>query len=164
MHARILAGVDVRRNGDMGGGYMRAWVLLHYKIPREPSSRRVLVWRRLKRLGAVLLHDAVWVLPATPRTREHFQWLAAEIGDGGGEALQWEGQLATAGQDDRLVAQFLAQVDAVYEEIQADLAREDADLAALGRRYQQVLAADYFDSARGQRVRERLLALGRRER
>jgi hypothetical protein len=40
------------------------------------------------------------------------------------------------------------------------LAREDADLAALARRYQQARAADYFDSALGQRVREALLALG----
>jgi hypothetical protein len=61
---------------------------LHYKIPRKPSSQRVFVWRKLKRLGAVLEHDAVWVLPATPRAREHFQWLAAEISEGGGEAWQ----------------------------------------------------------------------------
>jgi hypothetical protein len=145
------------------GGVVRTWVLMHYKIPREPSSQRVFVWRRLKRLGAVLLHDAVWVLPATPRTREHFQWLAAEIGEGGGEAWQWEGQLAMAGQEDWLVTRFLAQVDAVYEEILADLAREDADLAGLARRYQQAQAADYFDSALGRQVRARLLALGGRE-
>jgi hypothetical protein len=141
------------------GGFVRTWVLLHYKIQREPSSQRVFVWRKLKRLGAVLLHDAVWVLPATPRTREQFQWLAAEVIEGGGEALQWEGQLLMAGQEDWLVAQFLAQVDAVYAEILADLTREDADLAALARRYQQARAADYFDSALGQRVRAALLAL-----
>ena len=60
---------------------MQAWVLLHYKIPREPTAPRVSAWRKLKRLGAILLQDAVWVLPATPHTREDFQWLAAEIGD-----------------------------------------------------------------------------------
>jgi ChrB-like protein len=139
---------------------MHTWVLLHYKIPREPSSQRVFVWRKLRRLGAVLLHDAVWVLPATPRTREHFQWLAAEIVEGGGEALQWEGHLVMAGQEQWLVEQFLAQVDIVYDEILADLTREDADLAALARRYQQAQAADYFGSALGLRVRETLLQLG----
>ncbi len=51
----------------------RAWVLLVYKIPREPTASRAQVWRKLKRLGALLLHDAVWVLPATPWTREQFQ-------------------------------------------------------------------------------------------
>jgi hypothetical protein len=141
---------------------VRSWVLLHYKIPREPSSQRVFVWRRLKRLGAVLLHDAVWVLPATPRGREHFQWLAAEIREGGGEALQWEAQLVMAGQEDWLVEQFLAQVNVLYGEILADLAREDTDLAGLARRYQQAQASDYFDSELGQRVRATLLELGER--
>ena len=61
-----------------------AWVLLVYKIPREPTASRAAVWRKLKRLGALLLHDAVWVLPATPWTREQFQWLAVEIGLQGG--------------------------------------------------------------------------------
>jgi hypothetical protein len=136
------------------------WVLLHYKIAREPSSQRVFIWRKLKRLGAVLLHDAVWVLPDTPRTREHFQWLAAEIIEGGGEALQWEGRLVMAGQESGLVEQFLAQVNTVYQAILAELTREDVDLAALGRRFQQARTADYFDSALGRQVRERLLALG----
>ncbi len=58
-----------------------SWMLLVYKIPREPTASRAIVWRKLKRLGALLLHDAVWVLPATPWTREQFQWLAVEIGE-----------------------------------------------------------------------------------
>ena len=58
------------------------WVLLVYKIPREPTSSRAQVWRKLKRLGALLLHDAVWVLPATPWTREQFQWFRTPISRG----------------------------------------------------------------------------------
>jgi len=57
------------------------WLLLVYKIPREPTAGRVYVWRKLKQLGAIAVQDAVWVLPAAPRTREQFQWLAAEIAD-----------------------------------------------------------------------------------
>ena len=55
------------------------WLLLAYKIPREPSASRVYVWRKMKQLGAVLLQDAVWVLPESARTREQFQWLAADL-------------------------------------------------------------------------------------
>ena len=139
---------------------MHAWVLLHHKIPHEPSAPRVYVWRKLQRLGAVLLQDAVWVLPATPHTREQFQWLAVEIGERGGEAMMWDAQLALAGQDEALVAQFVAQVDTLYAELQADLARADADLAALSRRYQQIQGQDYFGSELGQQVREALLAAG----
>ncbi len=134
------------------------WVLLVYKIPREPTASRAQVWRKLKRLGALLLHDAVWVLPATPWTREQFQWLAVEIGELGGEAHLWESHLLLNGQADALVQQFQARVDAVYQEILDELEQEDADLVALSRTYQQVRAQDYFHSALGTHVRERLMS------
>jgi hypothetical protein len=135
-----------------------SWVLLVYKIPREPTSSRATIWRKLKRLGALLLHDAVWVLPATPWTREQFQWLAVEIGELEGEAYLWESHLLLNGQADALAQQFLARVDAVYEEILNEVEREDADLVALSRKYQQVRAQDYFHSEVGIHVRERLMS------
>lgn len=137
---------------------MRDWLLLLYRVPSEPSARRVAVWRKLKRLGAVLLHDAVWVLPASARTREQFQWLAAEIVELEGEALVWEATLAQPGQEEGLVRQFLAQIEPVYVALLDELGREEADLAALSRRYQQLQANDYFRSPLGERVRAALLA------
>ena len=134
------------------------WVLLVYKIPREPTASRAAVWRKLKRLGALLLHDAVWVLPATPWTREQFQWLTVEISELGGEAYLWESHLLLNGQADTLVQQFQTRVDAAYQEILDELEQEDADLVALSRTYQQVRAQDYFHSALGTHVRERLIS------
>ena len=134
-----------------------SWVLLVYKIPREPTSSRALVWRKLKRLGALLLHDAVWVLPATPWTREQLRWLAVEIGELEGEADLWESQLLLSGQAEALAQQFQARVDAAYQEILQELSQEETDLVALSRRYQQVRAQDYFHSELGVRVRERLM-------
>jgi len=135
-----------------------SWVLLVYRIPREPTASRATVWRKLKRLGALLLHDAVWVLPATPWTREQFQWLAVEIGELGGEAHLWESRLLLNGQEEALVRQFQARVDATYQEILDELEREDADLVALSRKYQQVRAQDYFHSELGKHVRARLMS------
>ncbi len=134
------------------------WVLLVYKIPREPTASRAQVWRKLKRLGALLLHDAVWVLPATSWTREQFQWLAVEIGELGGEAHLWESHLLLNGQAEALIQQFQARVNAGYQEILEELEQEDADLVALSRTYQQVRAQDYFHSALGTHVRERLMS------
>ena len=136
------------------------WVLLIYKVPPEPTAGRVSVWRKLKRVGAILLHDSVWVLPALPRTMEHFQWLATEISELGGEAMLWQGSLCLDGQDDALVRQFLTQVDAAYTEILTCLELPDADLVALSRRYQQVKLQDHLNSTLGQRVREALIAAG----
>lgn len=117
-----------------------------------------MVWRKLKRLGALLLHDAVWVLPATPWTREQFQWLAVEIGELGGEAHLWEARLLLNGQAEALAHQFQARVDAAYQEILDELEQDDADLVALSRRYQQVRAQDYFHSEMGTHVRARLMS------
>ena len=135
-----------------------SWVLLVYKIPREPTSSRATIWRKLKRLGALLLHDAVWVLPSTPWTREQFQWLAVEIGELEGEAYLWEASLLLNGQTDALVQQFEARVDTAYQEILDDVEHDDADLIALSRKYQQVRAQDYFHSELGRQVKERLIS------
>ncbi len=136
---------------------MQMWVVLVYKIPREPAAGRVYVWRKLKRLGALLLHDAVWLLPETPWTHEQFQWLAVEIREMGGEALVWESRIGLPGQDDALVQQFLAEVERDYQAILTAVLQADADLAALARQYQQVQARDYLQSTLGQQVRAALL-------
>jgi hypothetical protein len=142
--------------------HSRSWLLLIYTVPREPTANRVSTWRKLKRLGALLLHDAVWVLPNSPRTREQLQWLASDIRDLGGDALVWLGSPTPDGQDATLVQQFLAQVDCLYAEILAGLEQADPDLAMLSRRYQQARLQDYFRSPLGERVRDALLAAGGR--
>jgi hypothetical protein len=134
-----------------------SWLLLAYQIPSEPSARRVAVWRKLKRLGALLLHDSLWVLPANAHTREQFQWLAGEIIDFGGEATFWEGDLLGGGEQANLEGQFREQVEAVYRDILAQLETPDADLAALAREYQQAKARDYFESELGNVVRDKLI-------
>jgi hypothetical protein len=138
------------------------WLVLLYKVPPEPTANRVSVWRKLKRLGAILLHDAAWVLPPSPRTLEELRWLTAEIRERGGDAMIWEGELCLDGQDDDLVRQFLAQVDSVYVDILTSLGKPEADLVALSKRYQQARRQDYFHSPLGERVRAALLSAGGR--
>lgn len=136
---------------------MQFWVLLVYKVPPQPSARRVYVWRKLKRLGAVLLHDSVWVLPANDRTREHFQWLASEIVEMEGEAFVWETHLTLVGQDEILIKPFTDSVEVEYSEILTGLSEPEYDLEALSRRYQQVKSRDYFQSEMGERVRQAII-------
>jgi hypothetical protein len=139
---------------------LNKWLLLVYKIPREPSVHRVSIWRKLKQLSAVLLHDAVWVLPATPQTREHFQWLASEIIELGGEATLFVSDMDGERQRAELVKAFSAKVDESYKEIIAQLRKKNPDLAALARKYQQALSQDYFQSALADKVRKALLTKG----
>src|SRR2546421_2328025 len=138
----------------------RTWMLLVYKIPNQPTSGRVFAWRKLKKLGALLLHDSVWVLPATPRTREQLRWLANEIVELDGQATLWESQLILGVDEEKLIAQFTEAVDAEYAAILAGLKSKKCDLAALSRQYQQARTQDYFDSKLGRRVRDALAANG----
>ena len=95
---------------------MHSWLLFLYKVPHEPSSHRVYVWRKLKRLGAVLLHDSAWVLPMAPRGQEQFQLLATEIARIGGDSLLWEARLAVGAQDEALERVLLGQVSQPADE------------------------------------------------
>jgi hypothetical protein len=62
------------------------WLVLLVSLPPASSRVRVGVWRKLKRMGAVSLKGAAWLLPETGETTELFQWLMQEIGTVGGEA------------------------------------------------------------------------------
>ena len=62
------------------------WLQLTYKVPSEPSQKRVWVWRRLQNLGAYALQNSVYLLPFSEELEKHFRQLAHEIRDMGGEA------------------------------------------------------------------------------
>lgn len=135
---------------------MQDWLLLLYKIPRNPSKIRVYVWRKLKRIGAVLLHESVWCLPSNPKTKEQFQWLTVEIQELGGEATLWESQLVLGMKDELIIKEFLEQVDQEYAEILDELKKEEFDLVSLSKKYQQIKIKDYFQSDLGKCVLEEL--------
>lgn len=71
------------------------WVLLSYRMPREPSTPRIAVWRKLKRLGAGQISDGLIALPADARTREQLEWIAEEVTEASGSASIWIAQPAT---------------------------------------------------------------------
>lgn len=95
------------------------WVLLAYRLPREPSGPRVTVWRKLRRLGAVQLVDGLVALPANAETVEAFGWLADEAIEAGGEAWTWRANGSKA-QDRVLRQQLKASVVEEYAALTAD--------------------------------------------
>jgi hypothetical protein len=62
------------------------WLQLTYKVPSEPSQKRVWVWRRLQSLGTYALQNSVYLLPYSEEVEKHFRQLAHEIHEMGGEA------------------------------------------------------------------------------
>jgi len=128
------------------------WVLLAYRLPREPSGPRVAVWRKLRRLGAAQVLDGLVALPADARTREQLEWLADEVLEAGGEATVWLGRLGSAAQEralaQRMSKTIAADYIAVVAEADASLAETDAPqrrtVARLRRQLQRIARRDFF--------------------
>jgi hypothetical protein len=129
-----------------------AWVLLAYRVPREPSTPRSALWRKLRRLGTAQVLDGLAALPLDARNRERLEWLADEVVEAGGEATIWVGELGSAAQERELASRM---ADAVADEYrllieQAAAARDQAPgqrrrtLGRLRRELRRIRARDYF--------------------
>ena len=145
-------------------------MLLAYRLPRDPSTPRSALWRKLRRLGAAQLLDGLAALPLDARNREQLEWLADEVIEAGGEATLWVGRLSSAAQERELAARMAAAVGADYQTVidGAASARDELlgqrrrTLARLRRELRRVRARDYFpppEREQAQRAVEELAML-----
>lgn len=145
------------------------WVLLAYRLPREPSTPRIALWRALRRLGAAQLLDGLVTLPADSRTREQLEWLADTVVEAGGEATIWLAQPGSRGQERVVAARMQAEVGAEYLSLieQAETARSSAvgarkrTLGRLRRELGHIRRRDYFLAPEGAGARVAVEALAR---
>lgn len=93
-----------------------SWNLLIYRVPSQPSTQRVHVWRKLKGWGGLYLQQSVCVLPSREDLQQHLEKLRAEIVAGGGEADLLTVQIDDAEQNARLVQRFQQQAEEEYQE------------------------------------------------
>jgi len=128
------------------------WVLLSYRLPREPSTPRITLWRKLKKLGVAQLADGVVALPADARTREQFEWLAEEVIESGGQAGVWLARPSTAAQERELATQISDARAVEYADLAA-AAVAAAELSLEGRaaavrrlrgQWRQITRRDFF--------------------
>jgi hypothetical protein len=128
------------------------WVFLVYRLPREPSTPRITLWRKLRRLGAAQLLDGLVALPLDSRTREQLEWLADEILESGGEAAIWTAEAGSAAQEHALAASMADAVAGEYIAIleEANKSLEEGEfgrrraLRRLRRQLLQISKRDYF--------------------
>src|SRR5579885_3188092 len=83
------------------------WLQLTYKVPSEPSQKRVWVWRRLQNLGAYALQNSVYLLPFSEDVEKHFRQLAHEIHEMGGEASIFSVEALDAADEQRILQTLL---------------------------------------------------------
>ncbi|GAA2625622.1 Chromate resistance protein ChrB [Actinomadura fulvescens] len=129
------------------------WVLLSYRLPREPSTPRISVWRKLRRLGVAQISDGLVALPADARTREHLEWIADEVTDAGGNATIWLARPTSALQERELTKQMAATRAEEYDTVK----RQAADAAETTR------SGSAERQAAVRRLRAELRRIGRRD-
>lgn len=143
------------------------WVLLSYRLPREPSTPRIAAWRKLKRLGVAQLGDGLVALPHDARTREQFDWLAQEISEAGGTATTWIARPAIGRASQALAAELQAARADEYRQVLEE-ARQAVALGHLDRRAakKRLLAElhrigrrDYFPPAERAHANEAVTAI-----
>ena len=110
------------------------WAFLLHRLPREPSAPRIALWRAIRRLGALLLGDGLVALPASARTIEHLEWLAAGIEEQGGAASVWVARPTMSSTTERLVDQARAAVEDEYRAVVREVAGVGRGLSAVERR------------------------------
>jgi hypothetical protein len=128
------------------------WVLLAYRLPREPSTPRITLWRALRRLGAAQILDGLVALPADSRTREQLEWLADGVIEAGGEAALWVGQPGSIAQERALAARMQAAIADEYRGVAAAAhtalamppGRRKRTSARLRRELRRIHRRDYF--------------------
>lgn len=153
----------VTRSGPDG-----RWVLLAYRMPREPSTPRIAVWRRLKRLGVAQILDGLVALPFDARNKERLEWMADQVADAGGEATIWIGAPATRADEAALVGSLREAIGTEYRALTAEaLGARDAEpvlrrrsLGRLRRELRRIRLRDYFPPPEAEEARRALDELG----
>lgn len=135
----------------------RQWVLLAYRMPREPSTPRIAVWRKLRRLGVAQIVDGLVAVPESVRNLEQMGWVANDVLDADGEATLWTAALSSAKQERELVARLNRDVTEAYRALVTAIEEADGSSDPVGRRQSDRFARELRDIAR----RDHLGAPGR---
>src|ERR1700716_4041121 len=97
------------------------WFMLTFTLPTKRASKRVEVWRKLQRYGAVPLGNSGYLLPTNPSSQERFEWLAQMIRKHAGEASVVSVQSIDNLSTPQLVARFAEARAREYQELIRDL-------------------------------------------
>lgn len=143
------------------------WIIISYRVPADPSTVRVKIWRLLKSIGALYIQQSVCILPLTTETHEVAVQLQSLVNDNHGEvqslevdqfASATEAQLIKLFNEQRAAEykEFLGGCSAFKQEIQTEtqfgkftfheVEENEAELVRLKRWYRKILKRDFFHS------------------
>jgi hypothetical protein len=151
-----------------------SWRVLIYRVPTEPASKRVAVWRDLKRLGALYLQQCACIFPDIPKVTDEVNLAANKIPALGGEIFLLDVPKLQPQDEARIVEAFRAQRTSEYaeiiEECETKFVKEiefehfrqnytfeeaeeiEQDLDKIRRWFERVLERDWFKADRRDEV------------
>jgi ChrB-like protein len=156
----------------------QAWLLLVYRVPTEPASKRVAIWRDLKRMGALYLQQCVCILPDLPAVRDDLARVTTKIPEMEGEYTLFDVPRLAEADAAKIIAAFQVLRDKEYAEIieecetkfvkeiefehfRQNYTFEEAeeigqDLEKIRRWYARIVERDWFGAARRGEVASRI--------
>jgi ChrB-like protein len=166
--------ITATRSSTAKRGAPLSWRVLIYRVPTEPASKRVAVWRDLKRLGALYLQQCACIFPDIPSLTDEVQQVADKIPALGGETFLLEVPRLKPEDEARIIEAFRVQRANEYaeiieecetkfvKEIEFERFREnytfeeaeeiEQDLEKIRRWFDRVLKRDWFKADRRDEV------------
>lgn len=153
------------------------WLLFTYKVPAEPTSKRIAIWRRLKGMGAVYIQGGVCLLPKTDDHLRRLKMLENDVVKAKGESVILETIALDAQQEEKVIDRFKADRDDAYEEFidkcddfdrdvakeveaghftYAELEENDVDLKKLQGWLEKIMRLDFYGASLGAEAKKRL--------
>lgn len=133
---------------------VRQWLMLVMSLPTQRTASRMRLWRALKGMGAAVLRDGVYLLPADAASRASFEAQAREVIAAGGSAYVLSLNDVGPSQERHFIALFdrgaeYARLLDALGELKRGLSRRrgtaaQGALRRLRREYEALRAVDYF--------------------
>jgi len=146
----------------------REWVLIVYRVPTEPASKRVSIWRDLKRMGALYLQQCVCIFPRLEVLHDELERVTAKVPVMGGDFTMFDVPALKPADEEKIVAAFRELRNKEYAEIveecetkfvkeiefehfRQNYSFEEAeeigqDLEKIRRWYDKIITRDWFDA------------------
>ncbi len=109
------------------------WLLFLAQLPTNPSSLRVMVWRKMRAAGALGLQNGVWMLPDQPDVLAFAQELLSSIQNQGASGQLFTVNPLTPEVEQEILTRFRSERDEEYaefcercEEFLAEIQKETA--------------------------------------
>ncbi len=154
---------------------MNKWILFIHQIAQDAPNLRVKVWRTLKKYGALLFKNAVYILPYTKEHEEIMQWLCKDIKDNGSDASLFITESIDEQQDKEIINTFQSSCDSEYltladscedtlkkielkerTERLVDIHEFKKDMNELTKYFENITRIDFFNAPAKRKVSEKI--------